>query len=206
MAPDYGHDQLDDFKGFSVQRRRARGTAFGLSSGCLLVVLTVTVGLPVLACGGFLMLGFFATAVGPQSTQVPQELVSKQQKAARPQTIEYRELAASTKSGRKWRAIVIQKRCEREQLIRLASDLHKADPTSSFRFFDDDEQYEAFRIHDENYPNPRYPFPEVWVNKHYIGLLNKIGDAQGSRWELWAMPGGFHLLSGGQSQTIAVIE
>jgi hypothetical protein len=130
--------------------------------------------------------------------------------ASAPQTlpkIEYRELTPSAKFRRRWRAVVVPGGINREQLVQLARQIHASDPASSVRFFTDGSEYEAFRQHDENYPDPQYPSPEDWAATHYIALLNLISDRQGWRWELWAMDGGFWLLPpGATGQTIAVIK
>jgi hypothetical protein len=148
------------------------------------------------------------TAAAPVGVRVsPSDPGPDPSKGSKSIVVEYREPKSSTKSGRKWRAIVVPNGISREELIKLARILHNSDSNSTFRFFDDDAKYEEYRLHDENYPSPQYPSPESWLNKHYIGLLNKIQDRRGSRWELWAMDGGFHLLpSGEESQTIAVID
>jgi hypothetical protein len=103
--------------------------------------------------------------------------------------------------------VVVSQSITRTELIALAEKLHRDDPSASVRFFDDDAKYNEFRLSDEHYPDPRYPSPEDWTNRHYLALLNLIQDRAGRRWELWAMDGGDRLLPpGADGQTIAVIK
>jgi hypothetical protein len=111
------------------------------------------------------------------------------------------------KAGRNWRSVVIPANLQRDGVVALASELHKSDPSSSFRFFTDDSQYEQFKLWDQNYPDARYPSPESWTRQHYIAMVNKMLVRGGARWQLEAEEGGMNLLPpGAQSMTIAVLE
>ena len=101
---------------------------------------------------------------------------------------------------------MVPQNLHREKLIELARELHKRDPASSFRFFDDASQYEQFKLWDQHYPDPRYPSPESWVRRHYVAMLNTMLSSAGPRWELVAMEGGIHLIPDARSTTIAVID
>lgn len=139
----------------------------------------------------------------PVKPSTETEQVSNSNKLQVPEVIKYRELTQSKKFGRVWRAIIIEKGVGKEELISLARHLHKGDPASSVRFFDDDTLFEQFRGWDENYPNPKFPSPEKWADEHYIALLNLIQDNKGRRWELWTMFSNPQL---GETQNLAVIE
>lgn len=52
------------------------------------------------------------------------------------------------------------------------------------RFFDDDAGFEQFRSWDESYPSPGHPYPESWVERHYLAMLNAMGGANGLEWRL----------------------
>ena len=118
-----------------------------------------------------------------------------------------RELTAYKKAGRTWRSFVIPSGLDREHLVELARELHRRNPVASCRFFDDASQFDQYREWDQHYPSASHPYPEQWVNKHYIAMLNKMLAPGGSRWQLEAAEGGLHLLSkDAKSMTIAVIE
>lgn len=128
--------------------------------------------------------------------------VKKQKDEEQFTTIEYRELMSAFKSGQKWRAVVVKHGTTKEELIALARRLHKEDRASNVRFFDDDAQYDAFRLHDENYPNPNFPSPEKWVRSHYLAHLFAF-KGNGNKWELWNQ---FASRLLGEDELIAVIE
>ena len=117
------------------------------------------------------------------------------------------ELESYSKGERNWRSLVIPRNLQRDALIALARALHRSDPTSSFRFFTDDSQYEQFKLWDQSYPDARYSSPESWTRKHYIAMVNKMLVGGGAQWQLEAMEGGINLLPPEtQSTTIAVLE
>lgn len=121
--------------------------------------------------------------------------------------IEIRELPSYPRFGRTWRAVVIPQNLNRDELIALARQLHKRDPVSLFHFFDDDSQYDQFRLWDQNYPDPAYPSPETWARRHYIAAMLDPPLPNGRRrWQLEARDSGMHLLLPDGSGTLAIIE
>jgi hypothetical protein len=117
------------------------------------------------------------------------------------------ELSSYTKAGRTWRNLVIPADLEGDALVRLARELHKADPASSFRFFTDDSRFDEYMLWDQNYPDARYPSPSDWVRRHYVAMANLMLESGGARWQLIAMDGGMRLLpANAQSMTIADLD
>ena len=107
------------------------------------------------------------TAAPPTATPAPSPTsVSKQ--------VVVKHLFTYTKAGTMWRNIVIQPGLSRDTLGNLARELRRMDRTSSWRLFDDGAQFKQFRDWDVNYPNPRYPFPETWVNNHLVGTVQDM--------------------------------
>src|SRR5207248_2354418 len=98
-----------------------------------------------------------------------------------------KELARYEKGGRLWRNLVIQPKIKKEELIGLAQKLHRENPTTAFRFFTDDKQFQQFADWDKNYPSDAHPSPEGWVKKHYVAIINRMEG----RWQLYAMDAGF---------------
>ena len=74
---------------------------------------------------------------------------------------------------------------DRGTLISLAKEIHGKDPRNSYRFFDDDGQFKQFMDWGINYPNPRFPFPEAWTNKHHWGNVQQMFEGGRMRWRLW---------------------
>lgn len=100
-------------------------------------------------------------------------------------SVPFRELESYKKSGVLWRNIVVDKKIKREDLIKLAKELHAAFPTTPFRIFTDDKEFQTFMLRDINYPDPAYRYPEEWVKKHHIGIINKMLNGSGPRWQLY---------------------
>lgn len=120
--------------------------------------------------------------------------------------VEIRELPSYRKAGQNWRNIVVPPGIERESLIALATELHRQDSESSFRFFDDDEHFNAFQVWDEHYPDPNYPSPEEWTERHYLAMLNPMGTREGLQWQLIVVEGMYLLPKNWQSLTLATFE
>lgn len=100
---------------------------------------------------------------------------------------DHKILGKYQKSGRIWYNILISSKTK-DDLITLAIFHHSFGPNNSFRFFDDASRYREFMLWDQNYPDPKYPSPESWTNKHYIALINKMYTSNGPRWQLLKMP------------------
>ena len=108
------------------------------------------------------------TAIPPTATPAPPTATP----APSPTSVSKQvHLWTYTKGGKMWRNLVIQSGLGRDTLGNLARELRRMDRTSSWRLFDDDAQFKQFRDWDVNYPNPRYPFPETWVNNHLVGTV-----------------------------------
>lgn len=73
----------------------------------------------------------------------------------------------------------------REDLIELAKDIHQKDPQSCYHIFDDDAQFEQFKNWDVNYPDPAFPFPEEWAEKHHIANTQLMAETGGVKWGLY---------------------
>ena len=70
--------------------------------------------------------------------------------------------------------------------------LHRSAPTTSFNIFDDDNEKEYKKLMDSDihYQDDSYPYPEEWLQKHHIAIINKMLDDGGSRWQVVAMDAG----------------
>lgn len=106
--------------------------------------------------------------------------------------VKFKELKSYQFGGVVWRSIVIPPNLEKEKLIALAHYLHQSASTTSFRIFDDDneKEYKKFMESDIHYQDNSYPYPEAWLQKHYIAIINKMLADGGARWQLYAMDAG----------------
>lgn len=104
--------------------------------------------------------------------------------------IAFRELERYRSAGRVWRNVVVPRNIKKEEIIALAKYLHRTDPITPFHMFDDDKEFRKFMDSDINYGIKAYPYPEAWVKRHYIAIINKILDGGGARWQLYAMDAG----------------
>lgn len=96
-----------------------------------------------------------------------------------------KSLGTYKKAGRIWTNLLIPRKLSRERLIKLAQDLHKSEPTTAFRFFDDDSQFQQFKDWDINYPSSVYQYPQKWVKAHHIANLQQMAyDTSGPKWVL----------------------
>jgi hypothetical protein len=100
-------------------------------------------------------------------------------------SVSFKELESYKKGGVTWRNIVVDKKIKRDDLIKLARDLHGAYPITPFRIFTDDEKFKEFMQRDIHYPDPSYTYPEAWAKKHYIAIINKMTAEGGMRWQLY---------------------
>jgi hypothetical protein len=80
--------------------------------------------------------------------------------------------------------VVVKRRPSDPELITLARQLHRLYPSDSINIFDDDTKLKAYRDWTLNYPSKAYPYPEAWVNKHHVAMVNKMFDAGRGRWQL----------------------
>ena len=103
-----------------------------------------------------------------------------------------RELESYEKAGSNWRNILIRRNTSQDDLIKLARKLHQEDPTSYFRFLDNDEEFQQYMDWDKNYPDDNYPYPKEWTEKHYIAMINQMSGT----WSLHSRIG----------ETIATLE
>ena len=101
------------------------------------------------------------------------------------QDIPVKALGTYKKGSQTWTNLLIPKKLSQEKLIKLAKDLHKAEPNTYFRFFDDDKQFQQFKDWDVNYPNSAYPYPQKWVKEHHVANVQKMAfDSTGAKWVL----------------------
>ena len=100
-------------------------------------------------------------------------------------SIPFRELESYKKAGREWRNIVVDQKIKRDDLVRLARELHAAYPETPFRIFTDDEKFREFMQHDLRRPDPAYAYPEEWAERHYVADINGIWRRGGHRWVLY---------------------
>jgi len=101
------------------------------------------------------------------------------------QDISVKALDTYKKGNQTWANLLIPKKVSRERLIKMAKELHKAEPNTSFRFFDDDKEFQQFKDWDKNYPNPAYSYPQKWVKEHHVANIQKMAyDASGPKWVL----------------------
>lgn len=98
--------------------------------------------------------------------------------------IPYTVAGTYTKGARTWKTVIVEGRLNDSQLIALAKDLHRLYPDAAFDIFDDASQVKAYENWAKNYPNPAYPYPEDWVQKHHIGMINKMLAQGGATWQL----------------------
>lgn len=101
------------------------------------------------------------------------------------QDIPVKILGTYKKGSQTWTNLLIPKKVDQERLVKMAKELHKAEPKTYFRFFDDEKEFQQFKDWDMNYPNPVHPYPQKWVKEHHIANIQKMAyDASGPRWVL----------------------
>lgn len=101
------------------------------------------------------------------------------------QDVPIKSLGTYKKGGQTWTNILIPRKVNREKLIKMAKELHKSEPNTNFRFFDDDKQFQQFKDWDISYPNPAYPYPQKWVKEHHVANLQRMAyDSTGPKWVL----------------------
>lgn len=122
-------------------------------------------------------------------------------------SVPFKELESYEKGKVTWRNIVVDKKIKRDDLIKLARELHGAYPTAHFRIFTDDEKFQQFKERDIHYPDSAYTYPEAWARKHYVAIINKMLTMDGptARWQLYAMDAGMKYVVGDTS-VIAELE
>ena len=116
--------------------------------------------------------------------------------------ISVKVLATYRKDDQTWKYLLIPHKLTRERLIKLARELHRAEPDTSFGLFDDDKQFQQFMAWNKNYPSAAYPYPEKWVEKHYIAMINKMGG----EWQLVAMYASLEFAETPYTQKIISLE
>lgn len=104
--------------------------------------------------------------------------------AEAPPKVPYEVVATHTKGGQTWKHVVVAPLISDSDLIALAKELHAAFPKASFNIFDDAAQITAYVNWDKNYPSDAYPYPEGWLKKHHLGIINKMAERGGARWQL----------------------
>lgn len=111
--------------------------------------------------------------------------IAKTASSQETQDIPVKALGTYKKGRQTWTNLLIPRKVNQEKLIKMAKELHKAEPNTYFRFFDDDKEFQQFKDWDKNYPNPAYPYPQKWVKEHHIANIQKMAyDANGPRWVL----------------------
>jgi hypothetical protein len=98
--------------------------------------------------------------------------------------IPYSIASTYIKAGRTWKMIVVKPPITDGQLVGLAKHLHQAFPNDAMLIFDNDSRLKAYENWTKNYPNPAYPYPEVWVQKHHLGTINRMLAPGGATWQL----------------------
>lgn len=130
-----------------------------------------------------------ATRVPPTATAEPTATPDPPTPTATPVSFTdqfvVKELGAYRTGGTTWKNLLIVPGLNDGNLTGLARELHRRDPGSAYRFFDDEAQFQAFMAWDINYPNPRYPFPEAWTNRHHVGNVQQMLEGGRMRWGLW---------------------
>lgn len=99
--------------------------------------------------------------------------------------VEHRIASSYKAGGRDWKIIVVKQGLSDSELLTLARELHRMYSGVSMHVFDDDAQVEAYERWTVNYPSPDYPFPERWAKRHHVGMLNRMFEAGGPRWQLF---------------------
>ncbi len=115
-------------------------------------------------------------------------------------SIPFRELESYTKGGRQWRSVVVDPKIKRDDLVKLARELHTAFPEARFHVFTDDWKFPEFMRSDLNPSDPANAYPEEWAKKHYVATINSIWRRGGQRWVLYpAGPAGKKFVPKGET-------
>ena len=120
----------------------------------------------------------------------PIQMSSKQIDTAPP--IKFKELPGYRNGDQFWQSIVIPQNLEKDKLIALALYLRRSSPTTSFHIFDNynEKEYRKFMESNLHYKDDSLPYPEAWLKKHYVAIINKMVSGRGARWQLYAMDAG----------------
>ncbi len=118
--------------------------------------------------------------------------------AQKNEEISTKHLGTYKKASTIWKNLLVPRKLNQTQLLKLAQELHKTEPTINFRLFDDDKQFQSFMDWDINYPNPAYPWPQKWVKEHHVANIQPMAyDTSGPKWAI---------LKGYTSEKIADLE
>lgn len=130
----------------------------------------------------FMLLGLVSCSSEPPA---PSAQITEQVKPEPPRPkIPYTVADSYPEDGRNWRMVVVKGPLSDSDLIALAKDLHETYRDESIEIFDNDSQIKAYANWAKNYPNRAYPYPEKWVQKHHIGMVNKMLAPGGATWQL----------------------
>ena len=91
-----------------------------------------------------------------------------------------KDLGTYQNIGMDWHNIQVKRKISNSDLTTLARYYHQQTPNDNYQFWRDDSQFEAYKDWDVNYPNPDYPYPEEWTDKHLAGVIRRSGD----QWKL----------------------
>jgi hypothetical protein len=126
---------------------------------------------------------------------------------ARQPSVPFRELESYVKAGVTWRNIVVDPDIKKGPLCTLAGELHAAFPTTRVRIFTDDKRFNEYMRWDLHYPDPAFPSPNEWTDKHLVGIINRMMDDGKMRWQLYPMGrAGMKYADGDASNAITYLE
>ena len=115
-------------------------------------------------------------------------------------SVQFKELESYKKAGREWRSVVVDRKIKRDDLVRLARELHAAFPGARFHVLTDDEKFPEFMRSDIHSGDPAHAYPEEWAKKHYVATINSIWRRDGQRWVLYpAGPAGKKFVPKGET-------
>lgn len=112
----------------------------------------------------------------------------------------YKDLGVHKMHEEMKRNILVAPGTSEAQLVALARQLHAEAPQQKVHIFDDDKEFKAYRewaLHDvEKTKDPRYPYPEKWVEQHEVGVVRIVvlpttpGKPYAPKWCLDSYPSG----------------
>jgi hypothetical protein len=101
--------------------------------------------------------------------------------------IDYEVAAEYVKDGQQWKIAVVDRPMLSDgELVRLGALLRAEHPDTRVHIFGDGEQVDEYVEWTTSHPERPSPFPETWVKRHHLAIIDKSGTPEGSHWHLIA--------------------
>lgn len=101
-----------------------------------------------------------------------------------PKELSYEALGSYKVGTETWGSIVISSDATKEEVIKLAKELHEKNPNTHFDIFDDKTELKA--IEKWHIFGDKVYYPEDWYFKHEVGMVNEMLTKEGLKWQFYS--------------------